>query len=45
MLAATLASIHNLYFTVNLVERLRQAILEGRFDQEKKNLSYDKISG
>jgi queuine tRNA-ribosyltransferase len=30
MLAATLASIHNLYFSVNLVKQLRQAILDGR---------------
>ncbi len=32
MLAATLASIHNLYFSVNLVKRIRQSILEGRFE-------------
>lgn len=30
MLAATLASIHNLYFSVTLVKKLRQAILEDR---------------
>ncbi len=38
MLAATLASIHNLYFLVNLVKRLRTAIIEGRFEEEKKIL-------
>ena len=31
MLAATLASIHNLYFSVNLVKQIRQSILDGRF--------------
>ncbi|MEK7505173.1 MAG: tRNA guanosine(34) transglycosylase Tgt, partial [Patescibacteria group bacterium] len=30
ILAATLASIHNLYFSINFVKRLRLAILEGR---------------
>ncbi len=31
MLGATLASIHNLYFIVNLVKDIRQSILEDRF--------------
>lgn len=31
MLGATLASIHNLYFIVNLVKDAREALLEGRF--------------
>lgn len=31
MLAATLGSVHNLYFLASLVERLRQAILDGNF--------------
>ncbi len=31
MLAGTLASIHNLYFLVNLVKNIRQSILEDRF--------------
>lgn len=31
MLAATLASIHNLYFIVNLVKKMRREILEGDF--------------
>jgi queuine tRNA-ribosyltransferase len=31
MLAGTLASIHNLYFIINLVKRIRQSILEERF--------------
>jgi len=37
MLAATLASIHNLYFYVNLVKEMRAAILAGTFDQLKTN--------
>ena len=36
MLAATLTSIHNLYFVVNLVKRARKAIVEGRFEEFKK---------
>ncbi len=35
-LAYTLASIHNLYFIVHLVKDARQAILDGTFDQFKK---------
>jgi len=35
MLAATLGSIHNLYFIVNLVKRMRQAIIDGNFPQMK----------
>ncbi|MBI5817258.1 MAG: tRNA guanosine(34) transglycosylase Tgt [Candidatus Yonathbacteria bacterium] len=31
MFAATLASIHNLYFTVKLVDKIRQSILDGNF--------------
>lgn len=31
MLAGTLASIHNLYFIVNLVDRMRAALLDGTF--------------
>ncbi|MEK7662003.1 MAG: tRNA guanosine(34) transglycosylase Tgt [Patescibacteria group bacterium] len=31
MFAATLASIHNLYFIVNLVKKIRQSILDGNF--------------
>lgn len=37
MLAATLASIHNLYFMVNLTKEARKAIIEGRFDSFKEN--------
>ncbi len=33
MLGATLASIHNLYFIVNLVKRIRQSIMDGRFTE------------
>jgi queuine tRNA-ribosyltransferase len=36
-LAYTLASIHNLYFIVHLVKDARQAILDGTFDQFKKD--------
>ena len=36
MLAATLASIHNLYFIVNLVKKIRQSILDGNFFEFKK---------
>lgn len=31
MLGGTLGSIHNLYFIINLVKRMRQAIIEGQF--------------
>jgi len=37
MLAGTLASIHNVYFIVNLVKKIRQSILDNNFDQFKKN--------
>ena len=36
MLAATLASIHNLYFIVHLVKRARQAIIDGTYEDFKK---------
>ena len=36
MLGGTLGSIHNLYFITNLVKKMRQAILENRFPQFKK---------
>ncbi len=36
MLAATLASIHNLYFIVNLVKKIRQSIFEDTFFEFKK---------
>ena len=36
MLGGVLASIHNLYFIVNLVVRMREAILEDRFAQYKE---------
>ncbi len=35
MLAATLASIHNLYFIVKLVDTMREKILEGKFEEFK----------
>lgn len=37
MLAATLASIHNLYFVVDLVKRARQAIIDGRWEEFKRS--------
>ena len=36
MLGATLASIHNLYFIINLVKRMRQAILDDTFAEFKR---------
>lgn len=38
MLAGTLASIHNLYFFVNLVKHIRQSILDGRFEELKRQV-------
>lgn len=35
MLAATLVSIHNLYYLVNLAKRLRQSIIDGNFEEVK----------
>jgi queuine tRNA-ribosyltransferase len=37
MLAGTLASIHNLYFLVNLTKQIRQSILDDSFAQFKKD--------
>lgn len=37
ILANTLASIHNLYFIVNLVKNIRQAILDNNFEEFKKS--------
>jgi queuine tRNA-ribosyltransferase len=37
MLAGTLASIHNLYFIVNLVKKIRQAIIDDSFFEFKEN--------
>lgn len=36
MLGGTLGSIHNLYFIINLVKRMRASILEGNFKEFKK---------
>ena len=41
MLAGTLASIHNLYFIVNLVKRIRQSILDENFFDFKKEFMYN----
>ena len=37
MLAGTLASIHNLYFIVNLVKNIRNSILDGTFHKYKED--------
>lgn len=37
MLGATLASTHNLFFIINLVKKMRQAMLDGRFNEFKKD--------
>ncbi|MDB5266383.1 MAG: queuine tRNA-ribosyltransferase queuine tRNA-ribosyltransferase [Parcubacteria group bacterium] len=37
MLASTLGSIHNLYFIINLVKRMRQSILDGNFKEFKES--------
>jgi queuine tRNA-ribosyltransferase len=39
MLAATLASIHNLYFLVHLVKQARQAIIEGKWEDFKEQFT------
>ena len=36
MLGGTLGSIHNLYFIINLVKRMRESILDGTFQEFKK---------
>ena len=38
ILASTLASIHNVYFIVNLVKQMREGILAGTFDRLKQDL-------
>lgn len=37
MLGGTLGSLHNLYFIINLVKRMRESILDGTFDKLKEN--------
>jgi queuine tRNA-ribosyltransferase len=39
ILAATLTSIHNLYFVVNLVKKARESIINGNFEDFKKENS------
>jgi queuine tRNA-ribosyltransferase len=36
MLGGTLASIHNIYFIVNLVKQIRQSILDDNFNEFRK---------
>lgn len=40
LLAQRLGSYHNVYFIVNLVKRMREAILEGRFSKMKEKWLY-----
>jgi queuine tRNA-ribosyltransferase len=44
MLGGTLGSMHNLYFIINLVKKMRQSILDGNFKEFKENflLKYSK---
>ena len=44
MLAATLATIHNLYYIINLVKKIRQSILDDEFFEFKKQFlkNYEK---
>ncbi len=37
LLAQRLGSYHNVYFIVNLVKRIREAVMEGKFGEMKKN--------
>jgi queuine tRNA-ribosyltransferase len=37
MFASTLASIHNLYFIIHMVDKMRQTILDGNFFEYKKD--------
>lgn len=37
LLAYTLASYHNVYFTVNLTNKIRESIIEGNFEKLKKS--------
>ncbi len=41
MLGATLLSVHNLYFLVHIVKRLRTAIIEGKFEEVKEAMLKD----
>ncbi|MES3005464.1 MAG: tRNA guanosine(34) transglycosylase Tgt [Patescibacteria group bacterium] len=41
MLGGTLATIHNLYFTIHLVKKMRQAILDETFDKFKHDFLID----
>ena len=45
MLGATLASIHNLYFIVNLVKDIRRSILEERFSEFKSEMLHGYTMG
>lgn len=37
MLASTLTSIHNIYFISNIVEKMREGILDGKFEEYKES--------
>ncbi len=45
MLGGTLGSIHNLYFIIHLVARLRQAIVDGNFEESKASFLSSYLSG
>jgi len=45
ILGATIASMHNLHFILNLVAGARQAILDGRFDEYRENFVRNYYSG
>ncbi len=41
MLGATLSSIHNVYFITELVKKMRQAIIDGTFEEYKKEFFHE----
>jgi queuine tRNA-ribosyltransferase len=44
MLGGTLATIHNLYFTINLVKDMRKALIDGTFFEFKKSFLRNYVS-
>jgi queuine tRNA-ribosyltransferase len=44
MLGGTLASIHNIYFIVNLVKQIRQSILDDTFNEFKDSFLHKYIN-
>ena len=45
MLAATLASVHNLHFIVHLVRNIRQSLIDDTFDNFKKEFLARYVGG